>query len=80
MYVFSLTYTHIMTHTGEMREVEEALPHEAPSKRSQHRNRERIMSINTLRNATTLKHTHIHDLFRLRQREKTMPSKTGLLS
>lgn len=57
MFSLSHTYTQIMTQTGKMREVEEALPHETPSKRSQHRDRERIMSINTLQNIKTFTHT-----------------------
>ena len=63
MFSLSHTYTQIMSQTGKMREVEEALPHEAPSKRSQHRNRKKVMSINTQNNTTTHIHTQTHFLF-----------------
>ncbi len=51
--MFSLSHTYTQIMSGKMRKVEEALPHEAPSKRSQHRNRKRVKSINTLHDSTT---------------------------
>lgn len=41
-----------MTQASKVKEVEEELPHEAPLKRSQHRNRKRIMSITSLHRIT----------------------------